>query len=634
MACRLAESDAVPTAGAGSRVSLRTSWPWLAGTAAALGVVGPALRPGNVFLLDASFLGHLPLPAGIWGLGPELPRRVPLGAAVSLASDVLGGSGTGAVLIGASVAVACAGAARLAAGTPWAARLGAGLLYGLSPFILTRAGAGQWNVLAAAAVLPWAMPSLLAPGRRPAATLVWAAAMGATGSVGGSLAALAVLVGVLAERSRAALAAAGLAAIVQLPWLVPGIVVVSQGGLRLAGSAQFPTRAPGLAGALGLLAGGGFWRPASQVGVGGAGAAVLGSALGALALLGAPSLPRLWRWRALALAGVGIALTLASALPGLRDVYGHLTSNVVGGSFRESQRALALALAWLAPSAAWGAARLAGPPGRLAPALARGTPAAVAAALALPGLFGLGGRLSPVALPEGWNRARAEVQQHPGPVLALPFERHLPLAVARGRDVLDPLPDLFGGDVVSSPVLGSARTVELAEPRLASLLTVLARARGAEPVAGQLASLGIRWVALLRSAGWRSYQGLRSDPGLAEVVGSPSLQLFEVRSWVGPVRDLRGRRVPLTTVVPPLRLLASGGAAVFEAPGYAGWMRGLQAAGRTRAGLVGLPAGQGPLWYWPATAVLASDLAAAIGLGAAWRALRREPLRQAGEEAA
>lgn len=628
----MSQPIARPPAGpAGGRV-----WPWLAGGTAALAVVGPALRPGNLFLLDATFVHAFPVPSGIWGLGPEIPRRVPLGLLMAWASDLVGGSAAAAVLMGATIMIAFAGAVRLAAGSPWVVRMGAGMVYGLSPFLLTRVGAGQLNVFAAAAVLPWALPSLLTPGRRPSSTFLWAAAMGATGSVGGSLAAVVVAVGLVAERSQAALVGTALAALAQLPWLVPGLVVVSTGGLRLAGSGAFPTRASGLAGVFDLLAGHGFWRAASQVGGDGdVGIALLGAALVGLALLGSSALPQEWRWRALALAAVGMIIALASVLPGLQDLDGELTASVVGASFREGQRAMALTLVWVAPATAWGAVRLAAGRGRVAPILVRAAPAAAAAALAVPGLWGIGGRLRPVAAPAAWSRARAAISHLPGPVLALPFDRHLPLAVVGGREVLNPLPDELGGDVIaSSPLESSSDRVELVDPRLSALTPVLAQARGAEPVARELAQSGVRWVALLHSADWRAYQGLSSDPGLARVVDGRSLQLYQVKDWVGPVSVVGGHRVAMSPLAAPLRVLAASGPAVWDSAGYSGWMRGFQPAGRTAQGLVSLPAGGGPVWYWPAAVVLAADLSTAGAVAVIWRWRRHGALRSGASYAA
>lgn len=614
----------------------RPAWPaltrsgaaggWLAGGLAGLTVLGPALAPGSLFLLDASFVPHYPVPSGVWGLGPEIPRRVPLGLILAWLSGPLEGALAAKLFLAGLVMVAFAGAWHLADGLSWPGRLGAGAVYALSPLLLTRLGAGQWNVLAAAAVLPWALPWLLTPGRNPARTFLWAAAMGATGSVGGTLAGVAVLVGLVAERSRAALWGTGLAALAQVPWLVPGIVVVSAGGLHLSASGVFATQAHGLDGILGLLAGHGFWSSASQVGGNaGPGVALLGAVLGAMAILGAPALPRPWRWRAVALAGAGLAIALASALPWTSGLYRALTGTAIGAPFREGERAMALTLVWLAPASAWGAARLAGQRGRLVPVvIVRAAPAVAAVALAVPGLWGVGGRLAPVAIPPEWGRARLAIQRQPGPVLALPFHRHLPLALTGGQDVLNPLPDELGGDVISSPDLEQGTTdVELADPRVPGLVPVLARARGAQPVAHQLARAGVRWVALLHAADWRAYRALSDDPGLAQVTGGASLQLFEVRSWRGPVVDRAGQGMAMSAVLAPLRRLAPSGTAVWEASGSTGWMRGAHPATVSNRGLLLLPAGRGPVWYWPALITLLADLAVLASAVAAWRSLRR-----------
>ena len=53
-------------------------WCWLAATLAGLVLVGPGLAPGAWLNLDLVVLADNPLPRGAWGLGPELPRRVPL----------------------------------------------------------------------------------------------------------------------------------------------------------------------------------------------------------------------------------------------------------------------------------------------------------------------------------------------------------------------------------------------------------------------------------------------------------------------------------------------------------------------------------------------------------------------------
>jgi len=290
------------------------------GAAVALAVLGPALGPGAVLTLDAAFVGRIPVPAGMWGLGPELPRRVPLGLVLSWASAAGLGARAGTLLLGAALAVAFVGAARLVGDIGWPTRLASGLVYALSPLLLTRMGAGQWTAVVPFALLPWALPTLLRPGQRPSRTFLWAAALGATGSVGGTLVALVVVVGVVAERTRAALEGVASAALAQLPWVVPALIV-GVGSAGHTGASLFATRAGGPFGAASLLAGHGFWRAPTQVGGDGTvGTALVGVGLLALALLGARALPAAWRWRAGVAAGLGVGLAIVKLkrLSGLR----------------------------------------------------------------------------------------------------------------------------------------------------------------------------------------------------------------------------------------------------------------------------------------------------------------------------
>jgi hypothetical protein len=54
-------------------------WTWPAGVAAAVALVGRGLASGYPLSLDLVTAPRIPVPRGIWGLGPYLPRRVPLG---------------------------------------------------------------------------------------------------------------------------------------------------------------------------------------------------------------------------------------------------------------------------------------------------------------------------------------------------------------------------------------------------------------------------------------------------------------------------------------------------------------------------------------------------------------------------
>jgi hypothetical protein len=598
-----------------SRPALGQAFPWLLGLAAGAVALGPALGGGGSLLsLDLVVTPRIPVPRGVWGLGPELPRRVPFTVPLAWASTVVGGSRIWTLVALAAFAAASAGAWKLAEGAPAIARSGAALLYALSPFVLTRLGVGDLALVVAMAILPWALPTLLRPDEDLRRTFLWAAALGCTGQFGGVLGLFVVAVGVLGSRGRRAPGVAGAYVLAQLPWVVPGAILLSQ-PLRLTHSSAFATQASGLGGWLRVLAGYGFWQPRLQVGpVGGGagtGAAFAGAALGALAVVGARDLPRPWGRRAAWLALTGVALGLASAVPGVRVAYSAVADTRLGAPLREGQRLLALYLVWMAPAAALGAARLA----RLRVGLLEGVlwaaPFAIAVVLAGPGLLGVDGRLDPVSLPSEWSRARTAVVHRPGTVLALPWHEYLQLQVAGDRNVFNPVPIYFGGDVLSSSDPEFQSGPEQADPREPTARRLLGVIRAGDPVASELARLGVRWVVLLHEVDWQSYDSIAHDPGLVHAVGGPSLDLWRVRAWRGPVVDRTGRTVRLRTLVQPFGRLDASGPATWFRPSENGWMRGWSAAGATPAGLLRLPAGSGPVWYWPALLVLAADLATA-----------------------
>jgi hypothetical protein len=604
--------------------------PWALGVAAALSVVGPALQPGSLLSLDLVFTPRLPVPPGVWGLGPELPRRVPLGAPLAWLAHFIGGESAGKLLLFVCLAAAVAGATQLArrvGASPFAAA-GAGLLYGLSPFTLTRVGAGHWGLLAAMAVLPFAAPHLAQPGRRLAATYVAALALGTTGFAGGLLA-LALGVsgfwgssvrdpGLSFPRRGRAL---GVVAVGQLGWLVPGLVVALTGpGIRLADGFRtdvslltFPS----------LLAGRGFWRHSSQIGLAAGPATIAGLVLLAAALWGRRLMPRSVAAPLAIAAGLATLAALASVLPGLDRGFRWVTGGV-GSPLREGQRLMPLALLWIALAAALGCDRMAAAVApRLAP-LIRTAPVAVALVLAGPGLWGVGGRLEPVPMPQGYADAARAIDREPGPVLALPWHQYLNLSFANGRRVLNPLPDRLGGDVIASadPELGPTHRedVDRRGPRAAA---IAAEARAGERVSSDLYHLGIRWVALMEEVDWRDYDALARDPLLDRVQTGPGVRLYRVRPdptelytmelgfgvepLFGPVAHTVRRGEPDDTT--------------WNRPGQPGWLRGWHSFAVSADGRLTIPPGDGPVWYWPALVVIGADVVMAIALALAVRSL-------------
>jgi hypothetical protein len=588
------------------RVAWNRGWTWAFGLVGALLVVGPGLAPGGWLNLDLVVTPTVQLPSGIWGLGPALPRRIPLFAIIAWLGAAIGGELAMKLFVLAALTCAFAGAAHLLRGSPAILRVGAGVLYALGPFAVTRVGVGQLTVVAALAILPWAIPSLLVPDRSLARTLLWGVALGLTGFVGGVFALVAIVVGCVASRGRRVVGVSVAATVSQLPWMVPGFVVLVQGA-SLSGGGAFRTDVGAVDGPFRLASGYGFWLPALQSGRhGGFVIVLIGAVLLALAAYGHSRLPAQYRSRLLALAIIGGGYAYLSSQPFGIDIGGLIDAIPGSSAIREGQRLLPLALVWLAPAVGLGAERLAerarGPAIRAA---GTAVPLMLALVLAGPGLWGIDGALSPVRFPASWEAALHATRAAPGPVVALPFNEYLDIGFAGNRRVLNPLPDYLGGDVISSsdPELGSSpeqEQVDAREPRVRALLRPM---RAGQAVSTRLAALGVRWVVLLHEVDWKPYRTLADDPGLRRVVDGRSLELYEVRAWRGVVLAKSGRPVPASSVIGPYERVGPSGAATWFRPPADGWMRGTGSAQMTGAG-VALPAGRGPVWYWPSLLVV------------------------------
>lgn len=580
-------------------------WTWAFGLVGAVLVVGPGLAPGGWLNLDLVVTPTVQMPSGIWGLGPELPRRIPVFAFVAWLGSVMGGELAMKMFVVAILTCAFAGAAHLLAGKPALIQVGAGALYALGPFMVTRIGVGQLTVAAAMAVLPWALPSILVPGRDLRRTLLWSIALGLTGFVGGVFALLALAVGCATHRWHRGVRVLAAAVVSQLPWLVPGMVVVSQGG-TLSSSGSFRTDVGGIGGPFRLATGYGFWLPALQSGGhGGVFIVIIGALLIGLAAYGHSQLPAEWRTAALTLAIIGGGYAYLCSRPFGLDVPGALDWMPGASALREGQRLLPLALVWLVPAAGLGSLRLGE---RVRGASSRGAwgavPLMIAVVLAAPGVWGINNALNPVHYPASWHASLVATQAKPGPVVALPFNEYLDISFADNRRVLNPLPDYLGGDVITSsdPELGDPvqEQVDDREPRVRALA---AAARAGMAVASRLAALGVRWVVVLHEVDWKAYRHFASDPGFRRVVSSSELDLYEVRGWKGPVLSTTGRSIQVSRVAGPISRVPPSGPATWFRPPANGWMRGTAAASRVESG-VRLPAGRGVVWYWPSLLVL------------------------------
>lgn len=652
------EAPADPVAGSlapGGRPRWRVLVPWAAGVLLALALLGPALAPGAMFNLDLVLSPASPVPRGVWGLGPELPRRVPIWLVVGWLAPIVGGDTVAKLFMVACIAGAFAGAYRLTRGaleelaasehaprTPaWAAPLvatAAGLLYAANPFLLTRLAIGHLMIAVPMAVLPWVVRRLLRPGDDIARTFLAILALSIAGHYGGVIAGIFVTVGIVRTRGHKAVRVVGVTALAQVSWLVPGLVVYLQ-GTSIADATPFAVFAPTPADVVRVLGGHGFYDPAYQVGYPGGWPVLAASlVLVALAVYGTSRLPDRSGPALAIVAALGFLIAIGTAVPGLSSVSVWMSRTAVGSVLREGQRALPLYLLWAAPAAALGAHRLAWrrPSPRREAAVRSGgaawvaAPFVVAVVLAAPGVWGIDAHLRAVAVPEAWAATRDAVRADPGTVLALPWHQYLELGGSLDLDdgaggprrSLGPMPLFLGGDVMTSsdPEVQDNDRRERLDPREGHVVDLLARLRAGEPVAAALGALGIRWVVVQHDEDWARYRAVNDDPGLERVVAGDGIDLYRVASWPGTVTAEDGRVLPATEVVEPLLLMDPSGPATYARPYAGGWLRGWSPAGESPQGTIALPAGSGPIWYWPSLLVL---LAYAVTVAATIVAIRR-----------
>jgi hypothetical protein len=555
----------------------------------ALLALGPLLGRGYVLTYDMVFAPRLELSRGLLGLDTAVARAVPADLLVALASRAVPADLVQKLVLAGIFVGAAAGAARLTPSGAPLARAAAAALYAWNPFLYERLVMGHWGLLVSYAALPWAAGAALdlRLGRPGAARrLVLLLAVAAAGSPAGGLIAAAVALCVTASPpwpsagavdnrepsssgsatlplrgakprdvgfnaapeagGRAGVGArvgvvAGVAVVVNGPWLAPSLLRPGGVPVRPEGVAAFAARAEGPLGTVGSLVGlGGIWNAlAVPPGVGSwawvAGfAVVLAVAAGGLPLLG-----RRWPVGAavglLAAAGAGLLLAAAPALPGLRGLAELVVTQLPGGGLvRDSQKFVAplalveavcfgLGVERVMPAlpARWGrvaAAGLVAAPLLLLPALA----------------WGGAGRLAAVRYPPAFAEARAAMAADPvpGAVLVLPWHLYLPFEWNGGRVVLDPAPRWFPRRVVGNDDLELVGLTVPGEDPYGTRLGPLVR--GAAPLAPALPGAGVRYVLVLKTADWTAWTG-RLD-GLVPTLDRPELALYRVPARPAAVR--------------------------------------------------------------------------------------------------
>ncbi|HEX6678943.1 MAG TPA: hypothetical protein VF486_28500 [Actinomycetes bacterium] len=534
---------------------------------AALLVLGPLLVPGYVLTYDMVFVPRPALSRELLGLGTSVARAVPSDLAVALAGRLLPVDLVQKLVLLATLVGAGLGAARLAPTRLPAGCAAAGVLYVWNAFVYERLLMGHWALLVSYAALPWVVLTAAAcrrPGRsrRALRRLAAALAVAAFSPPGGVIAAgLALLVagfparppggragdrpaaapapaGSIAGPPRAAsgrrlLAIAGLALVLNAPWLVPSVLHPGGVPVRPVGVAAFASRPDGPLGTVGSLATlGGIWN-ADVVPPGRdsplwlpAFALVATLAVVGWRRLAAGPLDRGAVRGLLAAAAVGFLLAAAGAVPGLRQGVQLLVEHVPGGGLlRDAQKfvaPLAVALAaGFGGGVEWLAGLLATPARRK---LAAGLLVATPLLLLPPLAWGAWGRLGAARYPASWAEARALVaaDREPGALLVLPWHLYTAFSWNRDRVVLQPAQRYFPRRVVTNDDLELRdRTVpgeDPFSPRLAPLV------HGSGPLAPGLTAAGVRWVLLEKTGAWSAYPPRLAGAEL--VLDRPDLALY------------------------------------------------------------------------------------------------------------
>jgi hypothetical protein len=543
-----------------------------------------------VLTYDMVCVPRLELSRNLLGLDTAVARAVPGDLLVALASRLVPADLVQKlVLLGALVA-AGTGAARLTPTRRPAAQAAAAALYVWNPFVYERLVMGHWGLLVSYATLPLAalaaidlrvassgggadlrvasagrgaglrVPRPTGAGRR----LVLALAVAAAGSPPGGLIATGVALCVAAAPPwpragavRRAGTVAGVALVVNAPWLVPSLLRPGGVPVRPEGAAAFASRPDGPLGTVGSLVGlGGIWNSlAVPPGLGSwpwlAGFAVVL----AVGITGLPLLPRRLPPGAagglLLSAGLGLLLAAAYAVPWWRGLVDLVVAHVPGGGLvRDAQKfvaplalveavafglrverllpALAARWAWTDPG---GTSR---PPARwITPAAAAGLIAAPV--LLLPALaWGAAGRLAAVSYPDAFAEARTAMAADPvpGAVMVLPWHLYVGFPWNGDRVVLDPARRWFTRRAVGNDDLELVGTTVPGEDPYGTRLGPLVR--GAAPLEPVLPAAGVRYVLVFKVADWAAY-GPRLS-GLAPVLDRPDLALYRVPARPAEVR--------------------------------------------------------------------------------------------------
>ncbi len=601
---------------------------WILGALAGLSLASHTFQGEFLLNWDQVIGPDIPVPPGVWGLGPELPRRTPFYLPLALVSRLIGGPQTVGLLLVGLTTLAVAGAASLA--RPDGAGVGpgtvdlssalVGLAYGLSPFLLSRAAVGHLPLVAATAFLPWLLHEIDSRSRRN--LIRWAAAFGLLGSSGAVLGLIPIGLALIRGHSTSDRASSGdnqpvrwwfrtggLLLLSQAAWIAPGAVAVLAGvPLPASTSTAFDLRHSGSGGLSRVFAGGGLFLEQEDVAYrAGTIAAIFGLVLLCAGVIGLRERKARQGTDVLLLGAMGgAALVFVSATPGLSQGWHGLVSIGPLGVLRESHKFWPLMGLGLLVGLATVLRRFCGD---VLVVIGVATVALVLGA-GWPGLFGADGRLEAVDASEQWQPLHAAVDDDPGRMAVFPWRRYDELGLAEGRTVLQPAPWILPGVVLISGDVGNATaSVERQEMLQEELAELDRRIRAGQGIAPDLVAQDIQWLLVMANQEADFYQRLGQEPAATPVLDTPEFQLYRLTTredlvhWSGlplPVRIIPSSLDGSVESSPTSTLT---GTAIWDRSCEWGWLMNWQPLPRDEGRCL-IDSGGGILWYPPAFAAV------------------------------
>lgn len=469
-------------------------------------VFGPLLFDRGYWLVgDMVFTPHQPWKGAWLGLDGALPRSVPVDAVVSALSHGPPGWVLQRIALVGGFLVGGVGAGLLVREHRWYARAAAITFLLWNPWVHERLLIGQWPSLVGYLLLPWVALAArrfrrdVGVGWAPLA-LVLVVSAACSPSTGVMAVATAAVLGPT-RRGRSWSVFLPIAALANLPWVVPSLLATSVEVSVRGVFDGFGARAESQAGvAASLFSFGGTWKSA-VVAPERTSALVVAMAcvLTLTALAGArAAAPRGEVARLAVVAGLSFCVALLPALPGGAGALEAVGERVSALALvRDSQRFLApavlLVLVGLAGASTWLRAQVA--PGREALWAVVGV-LVVAPVVLLPSLaWGAAGDLRGSTYPAAWDDAAQLVGSGDGATVVLPWNgSYRRFDWNHRRAVLDPAPRYLPGEVlIDDRVLLDGGTVPSEDPRAQAVATALAHS-DPDQVAEELRALGVRWV--------------------------------------------------------------------------------------------------------------------------------------------